>query len=705
MTIPSSETIVIVGGGVAGLTAAFELTKPGRFPGEGVVVYQMGWRLGGKCASARDGQGRLVEHGLHMWFGYYENAFRLLRDVYDEWARLPDRAAIDWRTAIKPQSFTPIGNGAKPPLALTWPHRPGEPGDGIPLSLLGSLVGVGELLGSVHDALDRAGALTSRGACFVPPAGAPIDESADELEIELRTGLDIGVTWLRSNGLDVGAPTELHRIGRYWNGLADKVQKHQASDADQMLGELYDVVAALVAGVISDVVVKGADVVDLDRNDFRQWLVLNGADHASVHKSPLIKALYDTMFQYPDGQTEFPSYGAGTAAQVLLRMLGTYCGAFAWKPQGSLGEILIAPLYEVLAARGVRFQFFHKLERIELADSGSAVAALHFARQVDVEGSTYVPTVSVGGRPCWPAAPKWKSIRYGETISKKAPDLESRWCDQRIAPVVLRQGVEFADAVLAIPLGAFKRFPRRNGPCDDLMRANPPFRALAERIALTPSLSVQVWCEPTLKELGWTMPPPTMVSGPPALQIWADMTQIVAAEAWGDAKPGSLHYFCNVLDFPPQGDKANAVRAVRKLAIDWFETRASTLWPGAVSGGAFNWTVLHASAEMKGRDRIDAQVLTANVDPSACCASSAAGMTQWRLKADGSSFEHLVLAGAWIDSGFNTECVESAVMSGMQASRALCGEPEAVFGEGFLHPGRAPLVQWILTGVAAALFD
>ena len=76
------DNIVVVGGGLAGLAAAFELTKPGLCPGKNVVVYQMGWRLGGKCASGRDDEGRIIEHGLHIWFGYYENAFCLLQEVH-----------------------------------------------------------------------------------------------------------------------------------------------------------------------------------------------------------------------------------------------------------------------------------------------------------------------------------------------------------------------------------------------------------------------------------------------------------------------------------------------------------------------------------------------------------------------------------------------------------------------------------------------
>ena len=70
---------------MAGLTAAWRLSEPGweeQF--ESITVYQRGWRLGGKGASSRGVHGRIEEHGLHVWFGWYENAFRLLRECYAE---------------------------------------------------------------------------------------------------------------------------------------------------------------------------------------------------------------------------------------------------------------------------------------------------------------------------------------------------------------------------------------------------------------------------------------------------------------------------------------------------------------------------------------------------------------------------------------------------------------------------------------------
>ena len=81
-----SRRVAILGGGVAGLTAAYQLTSPDQpYPPE-VTVYQLGWRLGGKCASGRDQSigCRVQEHGLHVFFGFYDNTFAMLRDCYEK---------------------------------------------------------------------------------------------------------------------------------------------------------------------------------------------------------------------------------------------------------------------------------------------------------------------------------------------------------------------------------------------------------------------------------------------------------------------------------------------------------------------------------------------------------------------------------------------------------------------------------------------
>ncbi len=78
------KKVAILGGGAGSLTVALALTEPGRGNFD-VTVYQMGWRLGGKGASGRNPKygDRIEEHGIHVWFGFYENAFKLLGSCYD----------------------------------------------------------------------------------------------------------------------------------------------------------------------------------------------------------------------------------------------------------------------------------------------------------------------------------------------------------------------------------------------------------------------------------------------------------------------------------------------------------------------------------------------------------------------------------------------------------------------------------------------
>ena len=104
---------------MAGLTAAWRLSEPGwRDELESITVYQRGWRLGGKGASSRGPNGRIEEHGLHLWLGYYENAFRLLRECYAELDRPatdPEAPIQTWRDAIFPAPTV----GARGPPART----------------------------------------------------------------------------------------------------------------------------------------------------------------------------------------------------------------------------------------------------------------------------------------------------------------------------------------------------------------------------------------------------------------------------------------------------------------------------------------------------------------------------------------------------------------------------------------------------------
>ena len=125
------KRIVILGGGVGALTTAYYLTsKPGWQQECEITVYQLGWRLGGKGASSRRDSEiglRIEEHGLHVWFGFYENAFSLMRACYRELGR-------PWEEAFKHQDDIHLMEDVEGRWSLwrlPFPQAgPGEPGQG-----------------------------------------------------------------------------------------------------------------------------------------------------------------------------------------------------------------------------------------------------------------------------------------------------------------------------------------------------------------------------------------------------------------------------------------------------------------------------------------------------------------------------------------------------------------------------------------------
>ena len=166
--------MAIIGGGCASLAAAFELSRPehqGRYE---ITVYQLGWRLGGKGASGRGPSQRIEEHGLHLWMGFYENAFALMRACYAERRQLhPEARFAGWRDAFKPAPDVAVADR----LGQDWsawrahfaPGR-GEPGDplsqGSPFTVLAYLRQSALL---VAELLRSAGAREAAGS----PAGTP----------------------------------------------------------------------------------------------------------------------------------------------------------------------------------------------------------------------------------------------------------------------------------------------------------------------------------------------------------------------------------------------------------------------------------------------------------------------------------------------------------------------------------------------------
>ena len=726
--------IVIIGGGMAGLAAAFDLSRTQALRDQfDVTIYQLGWRLGGKAASGRLPDGRIVEHGLHVWFGCYENAFELVRAAYEAWRPYDNQAITSWEQAFEKQYFTVIGSGDCAAFnGVSWPAALGTPGDGteslafwpcvtqllrviaaqfqgdMPFLFPSLLIpyDIAFLLAQAHVEITLAPEMGLDGDSRRDP------QSRSGLIASFDKSLAATVTWADIFARTVTLRTEaqLRGFGRFlrlvsahvWNFWDDETRRNDAQK--RFLCELIDVGTALVEGVVVDMAIEGASVAELDAQDFRDWLCGAGAHRESVFGSSIVQSLYSTTFQYLEGDKRRPSLGAGSAAQVSLRLFGGYKDAFLYETTAGLGEVVVAPIYGALRQWGVKFQFFRKLTRLELNDAQDGIAKIHFDRQVDLCVNEYDPTVKPDPRfsylECWPETPRWEQIKDGEAL--KGLDLESYWCDQNTGdPDVLRQGADFDDAVLAVSIGAFKPAEGSPGPCSELITASRRFRKMVETASLVPTVSLQAWCTEALEDMGWRPPPHhpagddfPMANGPSPLNIWADRTVVLSRENWSGASPApkSLQYLCDAFETPLYKAPPNCVGVptiakdnARRLAVEWLEEKSRVLWPTPSASGAFDWNLLFDPEGRCGTDRIDYQIVKANVDPWACCAGSPAGSTRWRLSADGSGFAHLFLAGAWIDSGFNVECIEAAVMSGRQAARAIVGTADVIDGETFLH--------------------
>lgn len=113
----SKQHLAVIGSGVGAMSAVYVLTSlPDWRERYDITVYQLGWRMGGKGASGRNEAiaDRIEEHGLHVWSGFYQNAFRLIKDVYANAGRSPDAPLSTWQKAFTGQNF------------VTWEDQVGD---------------------------------------------------------------------------------------------------------------------------------------------------------------------------------------------------------------------------------------------------------------------------------------------------------------------------------------------------------------------------------------------------------------------------------------------------------------------------------------------------------------------------------------------------------------------------------------------------
>ncbi|MCF2151403.1 NAD(P)-binding protein [Desmonostoc muscorum LEGE 12446] len=706
------QKIAVLGGGMAALTAVFELTNQPDWQNHyEITVYQMGWRLGGKGASGRnlDANARIEEHGLHIFMGSYENTFQMMRHCYAELGRKAGTPLATWQDAFKPYNVVSLPEQVDNQWKLWINDLPVNnllPGDGVPFpSVWGYVQTLVDYL--VRQVQETLAALTAFWQDVPPENESQVSLQFPDWIQTLRQDMGLTVTHQRESAI-----AKLYLAQQIIQALPKDPQQHQKVQHQAIiwllqnfcrwfgdfLGDLvkdndkfrrYWVLAELsciiACGLIQErVIFRGFDC--LDDYDFREWLQRQGASNLTVNSAP-VRGFYDLAFAYEDGDTERPNFAAGAFLRCFLRMNLSFRGAIFWKMQSGMGDTIFTPLYELLQQRGVKFQFFHRVKHLELSTDKQSIAAIYLGRQATVKGDTYNPLVDIKGLTCWPSAPLYEQLVEGEALQTKQINLESistPWGD--VEEKFLRVGEDFDVVLLGISIAAIKALGQ------ELIAANPAWESMMENVKTVKTLALQLWLKPNLTQLGWSLQIPVMGGYEHPFNTWADMSHLLPQEDWPVLNsPANIAYFCGPLQENAVATNANApallsqeTEQVRTTAVAWMEQHLPTLWPNMANKSdhsALNWNLLVDRQNRQGTERLDSQFWKANVEPTDRYVLSLKGSTCYRLQSDRSGFSNLYLTGDWTLNGINVGCIEATVVSGMQAARAIGGYAKTIIGE------------------------
>ena len=233
-------------------------------------------------------------------------------------------------------------------------------------------------------------------------------------------------------------------------------------------------------------------------------------------------------------------------------------------------------------------------------------------------------------------------------------------------------------AILGIPIAALKAIT------GELVQANHHWDQMTSKLDAIPTQAIQLWMNKDSKELGLDVPRPLTGGYVEPYSSLTDFSPLLERENWPESdNVRFLMYTCNAQKRVQGETKAQALERARANAVNLLTKHAKPLFPkGTINGGQeLDWDLLVAPESVKGVDRLDHQYIRANIDPWERYTLSEPNTMQYRIKTDGTPFEHLVITGTWIDSGFNLGCVETGVISGMQAARVLTGVPKHIIGE------------------------
>ena len=703
-TTPNPATgqrnVVILGGGVSGVAAAFWLSDPqlnGRFR---ITLYTQGWRLGGKCASGRNqaNSNAIEEHGLHLLMGCYQNAFTTIRACYDVWTRPVTHPFQSWQDAFLPQRSVTLmeqdGPG-NPPTWAAWDFPnffqfPGNPGD----------------LMSATTFFTPANQTTTSMQAQAAPAAVPAATSAVhaprltladlvlrmtnllrtlELPVNLVSSYQEALTSLQDTVRSPATDQALHTLQLLSSVNEQFAREFQQAASAAMLASTHLATAlssatlshrllmlasiglAIGYGYVRDILPKGEGALDaLNNQDFRTWLKSCHAADEALDSAP-IRAIYDLAFAFVGGDAstlDNGSMAAGVTIRFALEITFGYRNAPLWRMAAGTGDTVFVPLYQVLKERGVNVQFFHRVTGLRPTADSASVGEIDLSRQVATVGSApYQPLIEVGNISSWPNQPDWKQLVCGGALRIQRPDYESTFCTNSVDTVTLKAGADFDVAIVAMPPAVL------NTVAAPLIAASQVWRTAMSQSDSVATGSLQLWMSASTEDLGWPYGPAVLSAFAEPYDSWGDMSVVLSYESWpSNTAPAALAYFCGCLQLPANGpiDPATMLQLAKDNGDQWLATNIRFLWPNVPAVATWPQTGANVARYDKANfDLSDLYVQT-----------PAGGNVQSRFRSNQTAgFDNLYVVGDWTRTRFSGGCFESAIESAMLAANRIGGFP------------------------------
>lgn len=678
--------VAILGGGMAALAAAFEIIKT---PGYEVTIHTLGWRLGGKCASSRGIYNRIEEHGIHGFLGSYYNAFPMLREVYELLDRSPGSPLSSIREAVvgmdELQMYDRAPDGTMSLYNVKFPPNSEFPDPTNP----GGMETIEDLVRAAIATWERIHQ-GNRDHALV--------DFFERLFFKIWATLDKPTA-----GVPLGSEHPLLDVLK--TGMVSLSAAMKALEPDPKTNQIYTIanwLSAIIYGALKDeVALKGFDY--LDDENWSEWLQRHYALPETI-ASPIALNTVNLSYQYPLGRTVDdvgnplpPKMAAGAYLHWSLRGLG-YCGHAIYAFAAGTGETVIAPMYEALLSRGVKFNFFSKVTALNLSADKSEVASVSIDIQATMKspGADYQPLYEAEAPheyvlKSWPTGPLFEQLKQVFNPNLVNPDMESWWTDwPAVGTRTLTAGKDYDKLVFGLSLGAVFYV------CPELMAAHPDWGKMYKALPTVKTQAFQIWLREDMRTLGWNVPltgNDTALSDTYKAPIngHCEMHHILKWENWpATATPKSLWYFCDVMPetssppvFTDHGYPKRQHDKVTKNAVDYLNKNIGPLMPLAINKqrqgigppDALDYSLLVGALPGQGEGAIETQFIRANIDPTERYVQSPPGSTQFRMRPWQTGFSNLLVAGDWTYTGLNVGSVECAVMSGRLVSNAITGSP------------------------------